>query len=131
MSKKKKKKFKDPTKRKIILQKVHEGFMLKLWKLHIYVVGHAMKQRKRSERERRRNKLRVIRLEKLHQGQGCELCGRYLTKETSELHHIKPVALYPQLRYVPDNLMLLCHECHVGLHNEALKKSYMLLASAK
>lgn len=129
---KKKRKFKDYTKRKIIIQRVNKGIMIKLWSLHIYVVGHAMKERKRNEREKHKNRLRRIRLEKLHDGQGCELCGKHLTAQTSELHHIKPLSLYPQLKYVPDNLMLLCHDCHVGLHKEVERKAYeLLIPSAK
>lgn len=106
--------------------------MIKMWSLHIYVVGHAMKERKRNEREKQKNRLRRIRLEKLHEGNGCELCGKHLTAGTSELHHIRPQALYPHLKYAPDNLMLLCHECHVGLHKEVERKAYELLTpSAK
>lgn len=128
---KKKRKFKDPTKRKIIIQRVNKGFMIKMWKLHIYVVGHSMRERKRNEREKQKNRLRSIRLKKLHEGNGCELCGKHLTQQTSELHHIKPLALYPQLKYVPDNLMLLCHDCHVGLHKEVERKAYELIGNGK
>lgn len=101
--------------------------MIKMWKLHIYFVGHAMKERKRNGREKIKNRLRFIRLKKLHEGTGCELCGKHLTAATSELHHIKPQSLYPQLKCSPDNLMLLCHDCHVGLHKEAERKAYELL----
>lgn len=103
--------------------------MVKLWKLHIYVVGHPMRMRKRNDKEKQKNRLRWIRLEMLHEGKGCELCGKHLTAQTSELHHIKPKALFPQLKYDPDNLMLLCHDCHVGLHKEAQRKAYEILSN--
>lgn len=72
--------------------------------------------------------MRYIRLRKLHEGTGCELCGKYLTAQTSELHHIKPVSLFPELKYDPNNLVLLCHDCHTRLHHQAQKKANELLA---
>lgn len=110
-----------------MIRKVNTGFMVKMWKLYIYVVGHAMKERKRSYRGTLKHRLRLIRLEKLHQGGGCEICGKYLTAQTSELHHIKPRSLYPELKGARDNLMLICHECHVELHKEVQRKAYELL----
>lgn len=126
---KKRRKFKDPTKRKVIIQKTTTGFMMKFWKLRIYFANKSLCPKKRNAKERQKNTLRIIRLRKLYEGKGCELCGKYLTAETSELHHIKPQSLYPKLKYDPSNLMLLCHECHVGLHKEAQKKAYELLAT--
>lgn len=124
---KKRRKFKDPTKRTILFRKINKGILIKMWNLHIYLVGHAMKERKRSKSQIQKNRLRVIRLQKLHDGKGCQLCGKFLTAETSELHHIKPLSLYPHLKCAPENLMLLCHECHVGLHKEAQRKAYELI----
>ena len=43
----------------------------------------------------------------------CERCrakGRVTPADT--VHHIKPVAQYPELRLNWDNLMSLCRECH-------------------
>lgn len=126
---KKKKKFKDPTKKRFIIQKTTTGFMVKIGKFHIYFANQSLKPRSRNNKEKHKNRLRWIRLRKLYEGKGCELCGKYLTAETSELHHIKPISLYPQLKYEPSNLMLLCHDCHVGLHKEATKKAYELLSN--
>ena len=30
----------------------------------------------------------------------------------TEVHHIKKLRYYPELKYDNDNLMALCHECH-------------------
>ena len=117
-------KFQDPQKRRVMFQRTTTGFMIKLWRFHIYLANSPLKPRKLNDREKQKNKLRAIRLRKLHEGNGCELCGKHITAQTSELHHIKPLALYPQLKYVEDNLMLLCHDCHVGLHRDYMRKAY-------
>ena len=124
-------KFKDPQNRKVCIRRTATGFMIKLWKLHIYFANAPLRPRKRNDREKQKNKLRTIRLRKLHEGKGCELCGKYLTAQTSELHHIKPIALYPKLKYNPDNIMLLCHDCHVGLHKDYLRKAYEIQTVAQ
>lgn len=51
-------------------------------------------------------------------GNRCEICSRDFTDTAIELHHIKSQSQYPDLRYVPSNIMLLCHDCHAGLHKE-------------
>ena len=39
----------------------------------------------------------------------CFLCG---SRKNIELHHIKPVVNYPELKYDVDNVVLLCCACH-------------------
>lgn len=52
-------------------------------------------------------------------GYMCRNCRRYgrLT-EATEVHHIKHVDEYPELAYVDDNLISLCHACHNAQHPE-------------
>lgn len=64
--------------------------------------------------KRQRLKIELMR----ERGNRCELCGTSFTTAKMEVHHIKPQSLYPELREAKDNLMLLCHECHSGLHKE-------------
>lgn len=119
-----KRKFKDPRDKKIEIKRLEiGGFLFRLFSFHIYFTNCPMRKRQRGPGNKQKNKLRFIRLKKLHEGKGCELCGKHLTQADSELHHIKPLSLYPQLKYEPNNLMLLCHDCHVGLHREVIKKS--------
>lgn len=51
------------------------------------------------------------------------LCQGCLTVEGSGLHvhHIKPWALYPELRYDVDNGLTLCAQCHKEIH-QAMKR---------
>ena len=64
-------------------------------------------------------------------GNHCELCGQSFSDSKMELHHKKPQSQYPELRYEPSNIMLLCHDCHAGLHNEVMKKAYELQGEYK
>lgn len=59
------------------------------------------------------NKLRYLVLKR--DGGRCCLCGRSAA-DGVKLHvdHIKPVSLYPELYYDPDNLQTLCEECNLG-----------------
>lgn len=45
----------------------------------------------------------------------CQKCGRRSDKSFHlqiEAHHIKPFAVFPELRFVVDNGLTLCKECH-------------------
>jgi len=43
----------------------------------------------------------------------CEECLKAgIVKQAEEVHHIKPVADYPELRLAIDNLQSLCKTCH-------------------
>lgn len=124
----KNKKIKDPTKQKMMLRRINKGVMMKFYGLHLYLTTCPMKERKRSSAKEKKNVLRLIRIRKINELCGCELCGKELDMRNSELHHIKPISLYPELKLDPENLMLLCHECHVGLHRDVTAKAYELLS---
>jgi predicted restriction endonuclease len=40
----------------------------------------------------------------------CQECG---SKENLEAHHIKPFSVAPELMYIVENGLTLCHECHM------------------
>lgn len=48
-------------------------------------------------------------------------CGRKLGKEplTILFHHLLEKSKYPQLRHVPENIVLLAPECHTAYHTKA------------
>lgn len=64
----------------------------------------------------------------MERGCRCELCGADLVNKKAEMHHIKPVSFCPELRHEPSNLMILCHDCHNGIHQKANERANMILA---
>jgi hypothetical protein len=44
----------------------------------------------------------------------CEICS---IKERLELHHLKKVASYPELKYDENNVCFLCESCHSLVHH--------------
>lgn len=43
----------------------------------------------------------------------CEDClAAHCMTPAAEVHHIRKLRDYPQLKYAEDNLMALCHRCH-------------------
>jgi len=55
-----------------------------------------------------------VRREHLKSHGACAACGRTVKKEL-EVHHVRPVHLFPELELDPDNLITLCegvHDCH-------------------
>ncbi|MBQ7664110.1 MAG: HNH endonuclease [Bacteroidaceae bacterium] len=46
----------------------------------------------------------------------CELCGKHFVQEALEIHHLVPVSQNPGLALQTKNLILLCHDCHVKVH---------------
>lgn len=45
----------------------------------------------------------------------CTSCGDTTTRH---LHHVKPWATHPELRFDPDNVVLLCRTCHHDAHRK-------------
>ena len=68
-----------------------------------------------------RRKLKIMLLAR--RGNKCESCGRQGDERTLELHHIKPIVERPDLAKDPDNIMLICTECHKQIHKELSKKN--------
>lgn len=67
-----------------------------------------------------RRKLKIMLL--AQRGNKCESCGHGGNEKSLELHHIKPIAERPDLAKSPDNIMLLCNECHKVIHKELSRK---------
>ena len=51
----------------------------------------------------------------------CSICG---STEKLELHHIKSICDYPELKYDETNIMIVCSTCHDIIHNRANKEFY-------
>ena len=54
-----------------------------------------------------------FRVRYLHEHPLCVDClAKHRMTPASEVHHIRKLRDYPQLKYTESNLMALCHECH-------------------
>lgn len=60
---------------------------------------------------------RKIRQEVFERERVCRKCGTSGTRDNPlTIHHIKPKADYPELVNDPENLAVLCSECHRKVH---------------
>ncbi len=62
---------------------------------------------------------RVRRIVFARDGYRCARCHevRYGAR-TMHLHHVKRWATHPELRFDPNNLIVLCRDCHHGEHRK-------------
>lgn len=95
-------------------------FGLKVMGIYIYVSRQRMKTRGKSGLRSKgydRRATERMRIEKYAKGKGlCEKCGKALSEDGMELHHVLPYSSFPEYRYRMDNVQLLCHDCHLTLH---------------
>lgn len=50
-------------------------------------------------------------------GSVCECCGQ---RVVLHVHHVKPYANHPELRYAPENAEVLCAKCHYDEHTKKI-----------
>lgn len=51
----------------------------------------------------------------------CQKCEvGHLKGDRLIVHHIKPWAKYPELRFIPSNLLTLCESCHKIIHKKKI-----------
>lgn len=60
----------------------------------------------------------------------CPHCGGEFAFEALELHHILPIARFPELRESIRNSILLCHRCHKEVHCNPWRNIQMMRAKA-
>lgn len=51
---------------------------------------------------------------KIKNNKVCVICGE---SKDLDLHHVKPIRDYPELKYRLDNLKPICKNCHKNLHD--------------
>lgn len=64
----------------------------------------------------------------------CQRCGKRQNEERDSkfhLHHLYSFADYPNLRVNPDNLVLLCKECHLFVHSKKNTNHEFMLKEAE
>ena len=66
---------------------------------------------------------------KAAQGDRCPICGK--ASERMELHHILPVARFPELWDYRRNCVALCHDCHKEIHCNPYANIRMMEAKAE
>lgn len=92
---------------------------IKIGKTYIYISKCRMKPRNQFDdlRRNKQNKLTRKKIRIYEKNDGCcELCGSHFPLSKLQIHHIRPVNLYPELISKESNLRLLCAECHVKVH---------------
>lgn len=52
----------------------------------------------------------------------CEECGKFVFGRTAHCHHIVPIKENPLLKLEPNNIKLVCPQCHVKIENEEKTK---------
>ena len=91
----------------------------KLFGLYFYISNVRMKRRRTIDEQLRNRRNALLRKKRfLYQLRGgcCELCGKHFVQEALEIHHLVPVSQNPGLALQTKNLILLCHDCHVKVH---------------
>lgn len=91
----------------------------KIFGLYFYVSSIRMRRRRTIDEELR-HKNRELRKKKLllykEQDGCCCHCGKHFGTEGLEIHHLVGVRENPGLALCVKNMVLLCHECHVAVH---------------
>lgn len=87
--------------------------MVRLWELRFYLSFRTPMKIKPGKRRA------MLRQKVYDREKGiCEHCGRKLTLDEMSVHHVRSQATHPELRFVEDNCMCLCHDCHSNLHRK-------------
>ncbi len=58
----------------------------------------------------------------LRENNCCQRCHRYVFGKYKHHHHIKPIKLDATLAFDPENIMLLCSDCHPIVEHEQEEK---------
>lgn len=97
-------------------------FKIKFFKINIYFSSCNL-----SKKSAKSKKNKKIHLYERNHGK-CEKCKQFFNIDILQIHHKKPVALYPELKSEISNWMLVCPECHQEIHKQVTIKAYELLA---
>ncbi len=97
----------------------------RLFGLYFYVSSVRMKRRRRKDEQMRNRRKELQRMKVIlyrRQCGCCAMCGRRFVKEALEIHHLIGISEAPGLALTQRNLQLLCHDCHVRVHQEARRE---------
>lgn len=92
----------------------------KIGPIYFYITRYRMKRRGRNDDVSRNHRHKLLRLKhrryKAHDG-CCELCDKPFDEAQLEIHHVIPVCERPDLVVSKDNILIVCHQCHMFLHD--------------
>ena len=92
---------------------------IKIFGLHLYISTSRLKRRGSRDRLCRNHREQLLRHRHVlynRQDGCCAECGRVFEEHSLELHHVIAVSKRPDLVGTLSNLRLLCHDCHLHLH---------------
>ena len=61
----------------------------------------------------------------------CPMCGGKFEFRSMELHHILPMARFPELGIEKRNILFLCHDCHGSIHNDPFLNISLMESKAR
>ena len=62
----------------------------------------------------------------------CPHCGGEFGLSDMSIHHMLPLALFPDLKNTADNFLLVCNDCHKAIHdNPFIAKHYMEIGAKR
>lgn len=53
----------------------------------------------------------------------CQRCGKFVFGRDAHVHHVIPISVDERLKLEPNNLKLLCKDCHMIEENELKEKN--------
>lgn len=107
--------------------------MFKFWNWRIYIT-HNIRLRNREKRDYMRDIFNTKCFRKHcyeRSGHKCEICGKEITYQEAQLHHILPFHKFQQFAMDERNMQILCNSCHNGIHTDPYKEIRQMEEKAK
>ena len=101
--------------------KKHRIYRLKIGSWRLYFANCRLKKMNPSNAARRSGNVStaITAYKNRHyrlNGGVCDVCGKKVHRDEIQLHHVLPMAEFPQYATNPDNLEMVCDECHHAIH---------------
>ena len=105
------------------------------YKFYITFSNCRLKKRPKLDLEqtrRGRERSKMIKRETLEANGGhCPVCGMDCRLDEIEIHHILPVARFPELKDDRRNMTVLCWRCHKDVHQNPFRNAELQQAKAQ
>lgn len=107
--------------------------LFKFGSWRIYITKN-IKMKVRNKRDETRKVFNVYAFRKHcyeRSGHRCEICGKYIAWDDTQLHHILPFNRFPHLSMDERNMQILCRDCHKEIHCDPYKEIRQIESKAK